>query len=125
MQIGGLCLLATLLTVLLKRTAPETSFLLTIAVCLAVCLFLGHFAGELYRGFVILARESELDAALFVPLFKTAGIAIVVKLGGSLCRDAGDSAMAVLLETAGAVCALVVAIPLLQAVLELLRGLMT
>lgn len=118
-------MLVTLLSVLLKRSVPESSFLLTVAVCLIVCLFLGHIVVELYREFVVLARASKLDAALFVPLFKTVGIAIVVKLGGSLCRDAGDSTMAVLLETAGAICALVVAIPLIQAVLELLRGLMT
>ena len=61
---------------------------------------------------------------MFVPLYKTVGIALVVKLGGSLCRDAGETALSSVVETAGAVCALLAALPLLQAVLSLLLELM-
>ncbi len=53
-------------------------------------------------------------------MYKTAGIALVVKVGGSLCRDAGESALASAVETAGTVCALLVSLPLLRAVLALL-----
>ena len=52
------------------------------------------------------------------------GIALVVKVGSGLCRDAGESALASVVETAGAVCALLVALPLLRAVLSLLLELM-
>ena len=71
-----------------------------------------------------LVEESGLSRELFIPLYKTVGIALVVKLGGSLCRDAGESALASVVETAGAVCALIAALPLLRAVLSLLMELM-
>ena len=51
-------------------------------------------------------------------------IALVVKVGAGLCRDAGESALASVVETAGAVCTLLVSLPLLRAVLELLMELM-
>lgn len=63
---------------------------------------------------------SGLSSDLLVPLYKTVGISLVVRVGGSLCRDAGESALAAVLETAGAVCALLVSLPLLRAVLNLL-----
>ena len=47
-----------------------------------------------------------------------------MQVGGSLCRDAGESALAAVVETAGAVCALVAALPLLRAVLDMLLELM-
>ena len=47
----------------------------------------------------------------------------MVKVGGGLCRDAGESALAAALEFAGAVCALLTALPLLRAVLELITEL--
>ena len=48
----------------------------------------------------------------------------MVKLGGELCRDAGEAAMGAVVETAGAVCTLLVALPLLQTVLSLVLELM-
>ena len=58
------------------------------------------------------------------PLYKTVGIALVVRVGSSLCVDAGESALGKVVETAGAVCALAAALPLLRTVLELLMELM-
>ena len=71
-----------------------------------------------------LVEESGLSRELFIPLYKTVGIALVVKIGGNLCRDAGESALSSVVETAGAVCALLAALPLLRAVLALLLELM-
>ena len=57
-------------------------------------------------------------------MYKTVGISLVVKVGGDLCRDAGGASLASVVETAGTVCALLAAMPLLRRVLELLMELM-
>ena len=51
-------------------------------------------------------------------------LALVVQVGGNLCRDAGESALASVVETAGTLCALLAALPLLRAVLDMLLELM-
>ena len=61
---------------------------------------------------------------LFLPLYKTVGIALVVRVGGNLCRDAGERALSSVVETAGSLCALVAAAPLMQGVLSLILELM-
>ena len=63
-----------------------------------------------------------VESALFAPLFKTVAIALVSRTGADLCRDAGEGAMASLVETAGAFGAVVVSLPLFGAVWELLSG---
>ena len=78
---------------------------------------------ELLRFLERLAEQSGVSRTLLTPLYKTVGIALVVKMGDGLCRDAGESALAAALEFAGTVCALLTALPLLRAVLELITEL--
>lgn len=61
---------------------------------------------------------------LFVPLLKALGVCVVSKICGDVCRDAGQTAIAGVVELAGTVTALVCALPLLTAVWETLRGLL-
>lgn len=123
-QVTGLCVVGALLALVLKKGSPELALLLALAAVAAVLLFLAGALGELLEFLREVGAASGLSEDLFIPLYKTAGIALVVKAGGSLCRDAGESALASVVETAGAVCALIAALPLLRAVLSLLMELM-
>lgn len=119
-QVTGLCVVGALLALVLKKGSPELALLLALAAVVAVLLFLAGALGELLDFLRETVTASGLSDDLFIPLYKTAGIALVVKVGGSLCRDAGESALASAVETAGTVCALLVSLPLLRAVLALL-----
>lgn len=123
-QVAGICVVSALLAVLLKRTNPELSLLLTAAATAVVFLALAGTAKELFQFLQTLSKQSGVSNTLLLPLYKTLGIALVVKIGGDFCRDAGESAMASVLETAGALCALLVSLPLLRTVLAMLIGLM-
>ena len=123
-QVAGLCVVGSLLALVVKRGSPETALLVALASAVVVLLFLADAAAEVVTFLRQLGEQSGISQDLFQPLYKTVGIALVVKVGGSLCRDAGESALASVVETAGAVCALLVALPLLRAVLSLLQELM-
>ena len=112
-RITALCVVAALLALVIRRGTPELALLLAVGCTVVVLLSLEE-----------LGERSGVSRELFEPLCKTIGISFVVKLGGELCRDAGESAMAAVVESAGAVCALLVALPLLRAVLSQLVGLM-
>ena len=123
-QVTGLCVVGALLALVVRRGSPEAALLLALAATVAVMLFLGGAVAELVAFLRELGVRSGTPPDLFVPLYKTVGIALVVKVGGNLCRDAGESALAAAVETAGTICALLVALPLLQAVMDLLLELM-
>lgn len=123
-QITALCVVGAILALVLKKGSPELGLLLTLGAVVSVMLFLAASIEELMRFLEELAHQSGVTQRLFIPLYKTIGIAWVVKMGSSLCRDAGESALASVVETAGTVCALLVALPLLQTVLALLLELM-
>ena len=113
-----------LLALVVKRGSPETALLLAVGAAVVVALALAGVVKELLAFLGELGSASGVSADLFVPLYKTIGIALVVQVGGNLCRDAGESALASVVETAGTLCALLAALPLLRAVLDMLLELM-
>ena len=120
MRVTALCVTAALLYPVVKRGTPEIALVLLLGTVAAGLLALGPQVTELARLIELLHKESGLSSPWFTPLYKTAAIALVVRLGGDLCRDAGAEALAGVVETAGTVCALTVAAPLLQMVMELI-----
>ena len=72
----------------------------------------------------MLADTAGLEPAVLAPVIKTVGIAIVTHVSAEVCRDAKEGGIASFLETAGAACALFVALPLVRAVLDMVMGLL-
>ena len=120
----ALCLVGALLAVLLRRSGPDMALLLALAVCGAALALLAEPLGSLRDFLEEAAAWGDLPVQLFEPLVKIVGIALVSRTGSDLCRDAGESAVASVLETVGAVAAILVALPLFQAAWELLGSLL-
>ena len=123
-RVTALCVVGAILALVLKKSSPEQSVLLVLCACIAGLALLMDELRELVAFLLELGEQSGVPEELFSPLYKTVGIGLVVKVGGELCRDAGGAALASVVETAGAVCALLAAMPLLRAVLALLMELM-
>ena len=124
LRLTVLCLVGALLAVLLRRTGPDMALLLALAVCGAGLALLLEPLGALRDFWEEAAGWGDMPMQLFAPLVKTVGIALVSRTGSDLCRDAGESAVASVLETAGAAAAIWVSLPLFQAAWELLRSLL-
>ncbi len=119
-KIAGLCLAASIVASLLRRSSPELGLLLAAAAALLGGTLLLDAAAELSALGDELTALTGLAPALFAPLWKVTAIALVSRIGAALCADAGQSALARVMDAAGAVCALGCAVPLLRAVVELI-----
>ena len=120
-QIAGLCLAAAVIAALLRAHTPELGLLLTAGVALTG----GAILLESMSGIAALGKElaglTGLAPEFFLPLLKVVAVALVSRIGAALCADAGQSALARILDAAGSVCALGCAAPLLEEVVRLLR----
>ncbi len=115
----GLVLLVLVLSMTLKKDAPAIAFLLTLTA--GVLILLRAFAlvdGTMQR-FSGLLTQGGITQSLYLPVLKTVGVAVVVRIMSALCRDSGQSALAAKLEIMGAILALSMCLPLLEQVLEL------
>lgn len=120
-QVAGLCLAATVTASLIRRSSPELGLLLTLAAALLGGTLLIRGAWDAAAFGDELTELTGLSPELFTPLWKVTAIALIVRICAALCADAGQSALARVMETAGAICALGCALPLLRAVIELVR----
>ena len=81
-QITTLCVVGALLALVVRRGTPELALLLAVACTVTVLLFLAEPVEELLDFLRELGEYSGVTQSLFTPLYKTIGIAFVVKLGG-------------------------------------------
>ena len=121
-RLAGLCMAAAVVTALLKRSEPALGVLLAAAAALLGGVLLADAAAGLASLGGELTELTGLSPALFAPLLKVTAVSLVARVCAALCADAGQSALARVMDAAGAVCALGCAAPLLRAVTELLRG---
>ena len=108
--------------ILLRQKTPEQALLLTIAilaVAMGKCLQAGAPLLEEVR---TLFERAGIETAYVSILLRTLAAALVTRFCADLCKDGGSQTLASAVETAGAVAALVIALPLLRAVVDLLLG---
>lgn len=119
LQIVGIGLLATIMIVLIKQGQPSVSaLLLSIAVGAFIFLMmLGKIAAVL-DVLQQLADRANINQFYLATVLKIIGIAYIAEFGAQVCRDAGENAVASKVEFAAKVLVMVLAIPIIVAILE-------
>ena len=115
---------AALCAVVVRQRAPEIALALALAACVVLLWHTLPLLETIKDVLDELADLAQVSPQLLRPMLQTVGLALVTKLASALCKDAGEGAMASLVETAGAVTATLVSLPLFQAAWELLRSLL-
>lgn len=123
-KLAALAVTAALCALVIRKQVPALAVTLALA---AGCMLLGQAmeAVAAVRGLAdSLSRTAQLSPEVWRPVWKTVGVGVVTRLSAAVCRDAGEGGVAAFLETAGAALALVCALPLVEAVLQALGGLL-
>lgn len=121
-QAAALGIIGVVLIALLRHRSGELALLLSLGVCVLIGLLLVTLAEPVVDFFTELQDIAGLDNRIMAPMLKTIGIGMITQIASNICSDGGESAVARMIELCGAVLALCVAIPLMQAVLDLIRG---
>lgn len=123
-RVAAVAVTASVFTVLLRREAGELSLLLAVTACAVV---LGMVFSQLSGLMALLRRlmdAAEVDSALVEPLLKTVAVSIVTAVTAGVARDAGQSSIATVVQLAGSLVALCLAVPLIEAALHLVEELL-
>lgn len=117
-KVLAVCVVATVLVVLLRSQRPEMAIWLSIVTGVVVfAAMLGHIS-YLVRALTDLASRTRSGDVYLTTILKVIGVAYLAGFGAEVCRDAGEGAIATKVEFAGKVMILVMALPVLVAVLE-------
>ena len=123
LKTSSVAILAIVAGVLIKKSNPELSFLLSVSVVTMILLAaVGVSDGlrSLRQAVKLLYGDSEIYISA---IFRCLGVALITKIASDMCRDASQSAIASALEISGTVCALSLVMPLLMNLLDVIGGL--
>lgn len=117
-QIVLFAVVGAILIMVIRELAPQVSFLLTLVV--AVALF--AIAMQRVTGVLLpiekLAGQADVNSLFFATVLKIIGIAYLVEFGAQIARDAGVGSVAAKLELTGKLFILVLAVPIITAVVD-------
>lgn len=120
---SAIAVISALCILLIQKSNREMALAAAIAAAAVICLS----SVQLFSGLMELIRrtieQTGLSSALFIPVLKCVGIAMIVRLSSGLCRDAGQSGIASSMELLGSAAALFTALPLFGSLLDTIGGL--
>src|SRR5690625_1861132 len=123
-QIVGLGLIATFLALVVKEQKPLFAFLLTTFVGVLIFLFLIDEIVKIITMLNQMARDANVNMVYLNTILKIIGVAYIAEFGAQIAQDAGQAAIASKIELAGKILILVMAIPILTAVIEMILSLL-
>ena len=122
LKCAAAALLATVICILIKRTNPEISMVLSAGAIVVIMTGAMTFARSLTDLAALVKNMTEESDVMIVPVLKCVGIGAVTKISAELCRDASQSSAAAAVDMAGTLCAIGVSMPLIVSMLKLIGG---
>lgn len=120
LQIVAIGLIATVLVVVVKSQRPELAVLLSVAAGVVIFLLVLGKIGSIMDIIKDLASRAGISMVYLGTILKIIGIAYIAEFGAQICRDAGEGAVATKIEFAAKILIMVLAVPIVVAVLQAL-----
>ena len=98
--------------------------MISLAAGLAAAFLCIGVTGEIAAAYESLSERSGISSVLLTPVIKCVGIALVTELGAQICKDASQGAAAAFVELCGTLCALYVALPLINSLVTVVEALL-
>ncbi len=115
---------AAMLVMAIREMAPQVSFYLSLFV--AAILFLAVM--QRLTGLLVpierLAEAANVNVVFFATVLKIVGIAYVAEFGAQIARDAGVASIAGKIELLGKLAIIVLAVPIITAVVDMMTHLL-
>lgn len=120
LQVVGFALVVVALLVVLRQERPELAVLAGAAAGIVILVTLLDRLNLVLDAVAGLAARAGLEPFYLGTVLRIIGVAYLAEFGAQVCRDAGEGALAHKVELAGKVLILVLAVPVILAVLDLM-----
>ena len=118
LQIIGLGLVAALLVVILREYRPEIAMQVSLVAGVIIILMVIDRVVTAVNVITDMAVRAGINLVYLQTLLRIVGIAYLAEFGSQVCRDAGEGSIASRIEFAAKIIILVMAVPIIVAVME-------
>lgn len=118
MQITAIGLTTALLVIIVKQQRPDIAMIISLAAgAILFILVMGNLR-TIASSVENMAQRANLDSIYLTTILKVIGIAYVAEFGSQICKDSGEGAIASKIELGGKILVMVLALPILTALME-------
>jgi stage III sporulation protein AD len=118
LQVVGLGLTGTILAVYVKESNKEVAVLISLVTGLILFIFALSKIEAVLKVLEELAARAKINMLYLTTVLKIMGIAYIAEFGAQVCRDAGEGSTATKIELAAKILVMVLALPIIMAILE-------
>lgn len=118
LQIVTLGLVASLLYIILKNVNQTFAFFVVLLTGIVIFLSIIQQINHIFQLIQTLGARAQVDGMYLETILKIIGIAYIAELGANITKDAGLNSVANKIELAGKLFILLLAIPIITAVIE-------
>lgn len=122
LKISGLAFVIITLSAILKQTKPEFAIQLVLIAAVMLFSFVLSLSTTIYDYIAELCSISGIKSEYLKIVFKIIVISYISEFTASLCRDAGESAVAVKVEMVGKLIITASSLPVFKELISLLAG---
>ena len=122
LKIIGIAFVTTITAILLKGTKPELSFAVTVTGVIVILLFIIDSLQNTIGLLNELVQMTGVDNSIFKILIKIVGVGYLTEFSSGILNDFGSSAVADKVALGGKITILVLSLPVLEGLLQMIRG---
>lgn len=117
-KIAAFVLVALSIVLIFKDRRQDLAVQISLAAGILIFFFMIDKIKEVLNVIELFASKANIDAVYIKTVFKVLGIAYIATFCSEICKDAGEGSLASKIEFAGKILILILAIPILMAVLN-------
>src|SRR5690625_5197080 len=113
-------IVASLLFIILKDVQPSFAFFIILITSIIILSIVINKVGVIIYLLKDLSTKASIQSVYLNTILKIIGIAYITELGANITKDAGLSSISSKIELAGKIFILILAIPIISAVVEVI-----
>lgn len=119
-KIIGIALIALIIIILLKQYKPEFAIYISLLTGVLILLLVMDQLSEIISLLQSLATKASINSSFLSLLLKITGIAFLAEFAVSVCKDAGEGAIASKIEIGSKIIIIAMSIPIISSLLEII-----
>ncbi len=117
-KIIGIAFLAVIIIVILKQYRPEFAIYASIIAGVLILALASNTLSGIIDMIKSISNKTSINSEFLVILIKITGIAILTEFAVSICKDAGESAIASKVDVGGKIIIISMSIPIINALID-------
>lgn len=111
---------SAMIYLIVKEVQPNIAFIVLFITVIIIFIVIVEQVKSIINFIQVLASKASIQTYYLDTIFKIIGIAYIVEISANLLKDAGLSSLASKIELAGKIFILLLALPIIQAVIEMI-----